>query len=215
MSDLISRSKAIRWVKAECNPYGKPTLDYESGIKVIEHLERMPSAQPEKRTEERTETHACDLIDRQEAIDEINKLEYPSSLVDVKRIIMELPSAQPDLDEWCTDCSEYDQERHCCPRFNKVIREALKEVKKDDWVSCSERLPERDGEYLVTYEKGYAEDYGFDLVGIAPFEVDCEGFGIWQENFDLHTLGSLGSDWVDIPVIAWMPLPEPWKRREE
>lgn len=47
MDDLISRSKAIRWVKAECNPYGQPTLDYESGIKVIEHLERMPSAQPE------------------------------------------------------------------------------------------------------------------------------------------------------------------------
>ena len=103
MSDLISRSKAIRWVKAECNPYGKPTLDYESGIKVIEHLERMPSAQPEKRTEERTETHACDLIDRQEAIDEINKLEYPSSLVDVKRIIVELPSAQPEIIR-CKDC---------------------------------------------------------------------------------------------------------------
>ena len=49
MDDLISRSKAIRWVKAECNPYGQPTLDYESGIKVIEHLERMPSVQPEQR----------------------------------------------------------------------------------------------------------------------------------------------------------------------
>lgn len=24
MSDLISREDAIRWVKAECNPYGKP-----------------------------------------------------------------------------------------------------------------------------------------------------------------------------------------------
>lgn len=47
MDDLISRRKAIQWVKAECNPYGQPTLDYESGIKVIEHLERMPSAQPE------------------------------------------------------------------------------------------------------------------------------------------------------------------------
>ena len=44
--DLISRNKAIRWVKTECNPYGQPTLDYESGIKVIEHLERMSSAQP-------------------------------------------------------------------------------------------------------------------------------------------------------------------------
>ena len=43
MSDLISRQDAIRWVKTECNPYGKPTLDFESGKKVIEHLEQMPS----------------------------------------------------------------------------------------------------------------------------------------------------------------------------
>ena len=33
------------------------------------------------------------------------------------------------LDEWCTDCKEYDKEHHNCPRFNRVIREALKEVK--------------------------------------------------------------------------------------
>ena len=47
MSDLISRQAAIRWVKTECNPYGKPTLDFESGKKVIEHLAQMRSAQPE------------------------------------------------------------------------------------------------------------------------------------------------------------------------
>ena len=42
--DLISRQDAIRWVKTECNPYGKPTLDFESGKKVIQHLAQMPSA---------------------------------------------------------------------------------------------------------------------------------------------------------------------------
>ena len=47
MTDLISRQEAIRWVKTECNPYGKPTLDFESGKKVIEYLKRAPSAQPE------------------------------------------------------------------------------------------------------------------------------------------------------------------------
>ena len=47
MDDLISRQAAIRWVKTECNPYGKPTLDFESGKKVIEHLKNMPPAQPE------------------------------------------------------------------------------------------------------------------------------------------------------------------------
>lgn len=47
MEDLISREAAIRWVKTECNPYGKPTLEFESGKKVIEHLKQMSSAQPE------------------------------------------------------------------------------------------------------------------------------------------------------------------------
>ena len=47
--DIISRQAAIRWVKTECNPYGKPTLEFESGKKVIEHLEQMPSAQPERK----------------------------------------------------------------------------------------------------------------------------------------------------------------------
>lgn len=45
-NDIISRRAAIRWVKTECNPYGNPTLDFESGKKVMEHLERMPPAQP-------------------------------------------------------------------------------------------------------------------------------------------------------------------------
>lgn len=46
--DCISRKEIIRWVKTECNPYGKPTLDFESGKRVIEHLEQMPSAEPKR-----------------------------------------------------------------------------------------------------------------------------------------------------------------------
>lgn len=30
-------------------------------------------------------------------------------------------------DKWCEDCAEYDEKRHCCPRFNRVIRTALDE----------------------------------------------------------------------------------------
>lgn len=36
------------------------------------------------------------------------------------------------FDEWCTDCKEYDTEKNCCPRFNKVIREAMKRVPHED-----------------------------------------------------------------------------------
>lgn len=42
--EYIRKADAIRWVQTECNPYGKPTLDFESGKKVIEHLERMSPA---------------------------------------------------------------------------------------------------------------------------------------------------------------------------
>lgn len=41
-----------------------------------------------------------------------------------------LKHEQPD--EWCTDCKEYDTEKKCCPRFNRVIREAMKRVPHED-----------------------------------------------------------------------------------
>jgi len=44
------------------------------------------------------------------------------------------PSAQPEeiaLHESCTNCPLYDNDRHSCPRFNKVIPETLREVQSD------------------------------------------------------------------------------------
>lgn len=42
--------------------------------------------------------------------------------------IAALEQQEKAFDEWCHDCKEYDKERHCCPRFSKVIRGALDEV---------------------------------------------------------------------------------------
>ncbi len=87
-----------------------------------------------------------DLIDRQAAIEavqeELNKQER-SRLVNiwttaevrftiVELILKQLPTAEPyNLDEWCEDCKEYDNEKHCCPRFNRVIRTAMEESMKE------------------------------------------------------------------------------------
>ena len=57
------------------------------------------------------------------------KYVFASALNTIRGNLRNFPSAQPDLDEWCTTCFEYDSERHCCPRFNRVIRETLKEMK--------------------------------------------------------------------------------------
>ena len=34
-------------------------------------------------------------------------------------------TSEPNYNEWCTDCKEYNHEKHCCPRWNKVIRTTL------------------------------------------------------------------------------------------
>lgn len=73
------------------------------------------------------------------------------------------------------------------------------------WIPCSERLPEKaDGKYWVCTDTGY--------------QCECR----WTDN--VYGLGSNG-EWAwkifDIPqyshVVAWMPLPEPWRaeRRED
>ena len=65
------------------------------------------------------------------------------------------------------------------------------------WIPCSERLPEKDGEYLVTMlyfgEKTVALDW------FSHYETDDEDNGkpLWVYGYD--------------NVIAWMPRPEAWK----
>ncbi len=94
-----------------------------------------PAAQPEKRTE----THACDSISRQAAITildawlRVHGGAYGKGLSAARELIADLPAVQPQrkTDEWCTDCREYDQEKHCCPRWNRVIRETLKDAQPE------------------------------------------------------------------------------------
>ena len=80
-----------------------------------------------------------------------------------------LPSAQldPHYDEWCMDCKEYDQERHCCPRYNRVIREAVEEVKEERIFckDCKWYLIEAVNDYcrfercLLSEQGKYPDDY--------------------------------------------------------
>ena len=36
--------------------------------------------------------------------------------------------------EWCHDCKEYDQEKHCCHRWSKVIKQTIDEYIPMDWI---------------------------------------------------------------------------------
>lgn len=70
----------------------------------------------------------------------------------------------------------------------KDLIETVPTIEQPHWIPCSEKLPEEDGVYLVTRLK---EIY----VDIARY---------WN--------GEWSSEW---PVIAWMPLPVPYKEGEE
>lgn len=44
MARYIDADELYRRVKTKTNPYGKPTLDYESGVKVLNMIEQQPTA---------------------------------------------------------------------------------------------------------------------------------------------------------------------------
>ena len=46
--DLISRKHLYRRIKTECNPYGKPTIDFESGKRVLDIIDNEPTVEPQK-----------------------------------------------------------------------------------------------------------------------------------------------------------------------
>ena len=56
------------------------------------------------------------------------------------------------IDQWCDGCKEYDQKRHCCPRFNRVIRETVEDFnrehhKEGKWV-LDEKLSKEHVEHI-------------------------------------------------------------------
>ena len=80
--------------------------------------------------------------------------------------------------EWCDGCKEYDQEKHCCHRFTKVIRQAFEEMKVVHCIDCQH------SEYDEVYKDRYChyngkaevvDDYHFCRDGEKrDDEVTCE-----------------------------------------
>lgn len=66
--------------------------------------------------------------------------------------------------EWCHDCKEYDQERHCCHRWSNTIRKTVSD------------LEEFYGKYITKTEQTLIIDY-LDTDDIKTIIVlDDEGF---------------------------------------
>lgn len=90
--------------------------------------------------------------------------------------------------------------------------ENIDDEKENGWIPVSERLPEDEKECLVTLEKVYGTPE--KLYGIASY-LKFGDAGYWNENkygyleWDKYSDGHGGTKMYK--VIAWKPLPEPYK----
>lgn len=147
--DLISRQAAIDafGLSEKTRKYGGDHSGYDTRMlyEIQNALEDLPSAQPEI-----TDGQAVEHLQASGWMQNHDKQMYEMGLRerladDSDSYDALLPSAQPEpnYDEWCTDCKEYDKERHCCPRWNRVIRETLKDAqperKTGKWVRVDEK----------------------------------------------------------------------------
>lgn len=90
--------------------------------------------------------------------------------------------------------------------------DALKEVPpaqpEQRWISAAERLPEKDGHYVVTVHPDFVvpECEAVDLIYFKD--------GKWQYiDYDYKAYKTKLMEFP-YPIIAWMPLPEPWKGKD-
>lgn len=72
------------------------------------------------------------------------------------------------------------------------------------WIPCSERLPSENGDYLVTLENGVVKILGYSTTQRTTYP---KGFYYIEDGFSWRQMQN--------PVVAWMPLPEPWKGADD
>lgn len=73
------------------------------------------------------------LIDEEEAFKVLSAYYKHSTQVQDSALhdaLSRVPSADL-VNEWCTDCKEYDKAQHCCHRLTKVIRQTMEELKQN------------------------------------------------------------------------------------
>lgn len=95
----------------------------------------------------------------------------------------------------CGECEAYEKEKHYCPKFCNVIKETVKEIEvnHNGWIPCSERLPKYGEVVMCSCTNSGITISCITHKGVKPSK---------SVRFGQHS------------VIAWQPLPKPFKERD-
>lgn len=138
MDDLISRKRALEemtfssGIEQDCVLY-VPLRD------VNNHLKSLPSEAYLQTIATERYKDLCEYFgDREDPI-LTDRREFKRWLDRVRWHVKKVDElTKRSEDEWCTECKEYDNEKHYCPRFRKVIRRTVQEIeeerKKGKWL---------------------------------------------------------------------------------
>lgn len=151
-----------------------------------------------------------DLISRQAAIEEVRQAYENDEMLDgYEYRLLELPSVQP---EPCEDAVSREAAIRCCTfgRTSLGLADELRRLpsvtpKEQRWIPCSERLPV-DDDYRESMEC---------LDGCVWYFTDEGSMGLGYYYYSTKEWSTLRDLKPDGKVIAWMPLPEPYREEGE
>lgn len=108
----------------------------------------------------------------------------------------------------CLECDEYNHEKYYCPIFCDVIRQTVNEM--HGWIPRTEREPDIGDHILITvlWEKGV--DTLFDN----DYEVMEEDWAVGEHEIKEGTATPVAKR-IHERMIAWMPMPKPYRGKEE
>lgn len=101
----------------------------------------------------------------------------------------------------CLDLDSYEDTREFCDKIKELPSVTPQPLK---WIPVSERLPEKTSKYIVTIGINRFGFGMYDEVSIATYNIKSGWFCV-EDN----------KDTVIGEVIAWMPLPAPYKAERE
>jgi hypothetical protein len=85
--------------------------------------------------------------------------------------------------------------------YAKALEKAIKALEEPQWIPCSERLPNTNGIYIVT--RSISDGFEYQNITDACY---FDGSNTWHDDTRINHERKYLAD-----VLAWMPLPEPWR----